>query len=96
MLSLLKYLKGYTKQCILRPLFKMLEACFELTVPIIMAKIIDVGIANGDSAYILRMCGLLVLMGVFGLISAVTAQYFAASVRHTGSERRFAVICSKR
>ena len=48
MLSLLKYLKGYTKQCILGPLFKMLEACFELTVPIIMAKIIDVGIANGE------------------------------------------------
>lgn len=82
MLSLLKYLKGYTKQCILGPLFKMLEACFELTVPIIMAKIIDVGIANGDSGYILRMCGLLVLMGVFGLISAVTAQYFAASAAY--------------
>lgn len=82
MLSLLKYLKGYTKQCILGPLFKMLEACFELTVPIIMAKIIDVGIANSDSGYILRMCGLLVLMGVFGLISAVTAQYFAASAAY--------------
>ncbi|MBS6832518.1 MAG: ABC transporter ATP-binding protein, partial [Clostridiales bacterium] len=82
MLSLLKYLKGYTKQCILGPLFKMLEACFELTVPIIMAKIIDVGIANSDSGYILRMCGLLVLMGVFGLISAVTAQHFAASAAY--------------
>lgn len=82
MLSLLKYLKGYTKQCIFGPLFKMLEACFELTVPIIMARIIDVGIANGDSDYIMRMCGLLVLMGVFGLISAVTAQYFAASAAY--------------
>lgn len=82
MFGLLKYLKGYTKQCIFGPLFKMLEACFELTVPIIMARTIDVGIANGDSGYIMRMCGLLVLMGVFGLISAVTAQYFAASAAY--------------
>lgn len=82
MVSLLKYLKGYTKQCIFGPLFKMLEACFELTVPIIMAHIIDVGIANGDSGYIMKKCGLLVLMGVFGLISALTAQYFAASAAY--------------
>lgn len=82
MVSLLKYLKGYTKQCIFGPLFKMLEACFELTVPIIMAHIIDVGIANDDSGYIMKKCGLLVLMGVFGLISALTAQYFAASAAY--------------
>lgn len=63
-------------------MFKLLEACFELTVPIIMANIIDVGIANGDSAYIFKMCGLLVLMGVLGLCSAVTAQFFAASAAY--------------
>lgn len=82
MRGLLKYLKGYTKQCIFGPLFKLLEACFELTVPIIMANIIDVGIANGDSSYIFKMCGLLVLMGVLGLCSAVTAQFFAASAAY--------------
>lgn len=82
MRGLLKYLKGYTKQCIFGPLFKLLEACFELTVPIIMANIIDVGIANGDTSYIFKMCGLLVLMGVLGLCSAVTAQFFAASAAY--------------
>lgn len=82
MKGLLKYLKGYRKQCIFGPLFKLLEACFELTVPIIMANIIDVGIANGDSGYIFKMCGLLVLMGVLGLCSAVTAQFFAASAAY--------------
>lgn len=78
MFKLVKYLKGYTKECILGPLFKFLEACFELTVPIIMAKIIDVGIAHGDKPYILKMCALLVLMGILGLCSALTAQFFAA------------------
>lgn len=78
MFKLVKYLKGYTKECILGPLFKFLEACFELTVPIIMAKIIDIGIAHGDKPYILKMCALLVLMGILGLCSALTAQFFAA------------------
>ena len=57
MRKLIKYLKGYIKESICGPLFKLLEACFELTVPIIMANIIDKGIANADSGYILRCCG---------------------------------------
>lgn len=60
------------------PLFKFLEACFELTVPVIMAHIIDTGIAGSDKEYILKMCGVLVLMGILGLCSALTAQFFAA------------------
>lgn len=60
------------------PLFKFLEACFELTVPVIMAHIIDTGIAGSDREYILKMCGVLVLMGILGLCSALTAQFFAA------------------
>lgn len=76
--GLLKYLRGYIKECIFGPLFKLLEACFELTVPIIMANVIDIGIAGGDGGYIMKMSGLLVLMGVLGLCSALTAQYFAA------------------
>lgn len=76
--GLLKYLRGYIKECIFGPMFKLLEACFELTVPIIMANVIDIGIAGGDGGYIMKMSGLLVLMGVLGLCSALTAQYFAA------------------
>jgi len=82
MFKLVKYLRGYIKECILGPLFKFLEACFELTVPVIMANIIDVGIYGSDKAYILKMCGLLVLMGILGLCSALTAQYFAAKAAY--------------
>lgn len=64
------------------PLFKFLEACFELTVPVIMAHIIDTGIAGSDREYILKMCGLLVLMGILGLCSALTAQFFAAKAAY--------------
>ncbi len=78
MKKLALYLKEYRKECVLGPLFKMLEASFELFVPLVVASIIDVGIANGDGGYILRMCGLLVLLGAVGLVSSVTAQYFAA------------------
>ncbi len=78
MKRLLVYLKDYKKECVLGPLFKMLEASFELFVPLVVARIIDVGIAGGDTGYILRMCGLLVGLGVVGMVSAVTAQYFAA------------------
>lgn len=78
MKKLLIYMKGYTKECILGPLFKLLEASFELFVPLVMAAIIDVGIANRDSQYIIRMCLVLVLLGVVGLASSITAQYFAA------------------
>lgn len=78
MKSLLKYLKDYKKECVLAPLFKMLEAIFELLVPLVMAKVIDVGIAGSDIPYIVKMCLIMILLGIVGLISAVTAQYFSA------------------
>ena len=78
MKQLLVYLKDYKKECILAPLFKMLEASFELFVPLVIAAIIDQGIGNNRSDYIYRSCGLLVMLGLIGLICAVTAQFFAA------------------
>lgn len=78
MKSLLIYLKDYKKECVLAPLFKMLEAIFELLVPLVMAKVIDVGIGGQDIPYIIKMCLIMILLGVVGLISAVTAQYFSA------------------
>ncbi len=78
MKSLLKYLKGYKKECVFAPLFKMLEALFELFVPLVIAAIIDTGIANGDRGYIYKMCGLLILLAVIGLTCSITAQFFAA------------------
>jgi len=76
--KLLIYLKDYKKESILGPLFKLLEASFELFVPLVMAAIIDVGIANGDKNYILKMCGVLILLAVIGLVCSITAQFFAA------------------
>ncbi len=78
MKSLLKYLKDYKKETILAPLFKMLEASFELFVPLVMAAIIDAGISNGDKGYILQMGGVLIALAVIGLVCAVTAQYYSA------------------
>ena len=78
MKSLLKYLKDYKKETALAPLFKMLEAIFELFVPLVMASIIDTGIANRDTDYVIRMCLVLVALGIVGLVSAISAQYFAA------------------
>lgn len=78
MKKVLSYLKGYGKETVLAPLFKMLEACFELFVPLVMAKIIDVGIYNRDMGYVLRMCLVMVLLGVIGLTCSLTAQYFSA------------------
>ena len=78
MKKLLKYLRGSRVQCVLAPLFKMLEAILELFVPLVVARIIDTGIANGDTSYIFKMCGLLVLLGAVGLAFSVTAQFFAA------------------
>lgn len=78
MKKLLIYLKDYKKETILGPLFKLLEASFELIVPLVVAAIIDVGIGNGDKNYILKMCDVMVLLGVVGLVSSITAQYFAA------------------
>lgn len=76
--KLLKYLRGYTLESVLGPLFKMLEASFELFVPLVMARIIDIGIKNQDTAYILKMGGILVLLGIIGLTCSLTAQYFSA------------------
>lgn len=78
MKKLLVYLKDYKKETVLGPLFKLLEASFELVVPLVVASIIDVGIGNGDKQYIMKMCGVMVLLGVVGLASSITAQYFAA------------------
>ncbi len=78
MKKLLVLLKDYKKESVLAPLFKMLEASFELIVPLVVTAIIDVGIARRDSAYILRMCLAMVALGLIGLACSVTAQYFAA------------------
>lgn len=78
MRRLLHYLKGYERETVLAPLFKMLEACFELLVPLVVAAIVDTGIQNRDVGQIWRQGGLLVLLAVVGLVSSVTAQYFAA------------------
>ena len=78
MKKLLVYLKGSRTQCVLAPLFKMLEAILELFVPLVMANIIDIGIGNSDKNYILKMCGVLILLGAVGLAFSITAQFFAA------------------
>lgn len=78
MRKLIYYLKDYKKESILAPLFKMLEALFELFVPIVMAKVIDVGIPLGDKNYIIRMCLIMILLGIIGLACSITAQYFSA------------------
>lgn len=78
MWKLLVYLKDYKKESVLGPLFKLLEASFELMVPLVMASIIDVGIGNGDTGYVFWMGGVLLLLAAVGLASSLTAQYFAA------------------
>ena len=89
MKKLLKYLKNYKKELVFGPFFKLLEAVFELIVPMVMAKIIDNGIANNDSGYVLKMCGLIVLLGVCGLGFALTCQYLAAKCAYGfGTELR--------
>ncbi len=76
--KLLKYMRGYGKECILAPLFKLLEATFELFVPLVVANIVDTGIAAGDNGYAVRMSALMALLGAVGLACAVSAQYFSA------------------
>ena len=78
MRKIIKYMHAYKKECLLGPLFKFLEAAFELFVPLVIAQIIDVGIVNNDKTYILKMAGLLVLLGIIGLAFSITAQFFAA------------------
>ena len=87
MRKLLIYLKDYRKECILAPLFKMLEACFELFVPLVVASIVDIGIAGEDKTYILSRAGIMVALGIIGLLCSVTAQYFAAKAAVSFSTR---------
>ena len=89
----LRYLKGYEKQALLAPLFKMLEACFELFVPLVVASIIDTGIKDHDTVFIWQRCGLLVLLAVIGLTCSLTAQFFfgpgGLGVRHCAAQGPF-------
>lgn len=78
MKRLLSYMKDYKKESILGPLFKMLEASFELFVPLVVARMVDIGIHNRDVGYVMKMGGLLVALGLIGLACSLTAQYFAA------------------
>lgn len=78
MKKILYFLKDYKKESILAPLFKMLEATFELIIPLVMAAIIDVGIAGSDKSYVIRMCLVMTGLGIIGLACSITAQYFAA------------------
>ena len=78
MKKVLPYLGSYKKESVCAPLFKMLEAMFELFVPLGMAKIIDVGIQNKDQGYIVQMCLLMAALGLIGLVCSITAQYFSA------------------
>ena len=78
MKTLWKYVRYYKKESLLAPLFKLLEASFELFVPLVMAQLMDVGIAQNRPSYILTMCGLLMILAIIGLVVSITAQYFAA------------------
>lgn len=93
MKRLLVYLRDYKKETVLAPLFKMLEACFELLVPLMIARMIDAGIAGGDKALILRLCLGLVALGLIGFACAVTAQYCAAKAAvGFGAKLRYALL----
>ena len=78
MKKILSFLKDYKKESVIAPLFKMLEAIFELIVPLVVAQMIDIGISNGDKGYIFQRCGVLILLAGIGLVCAISAQYFAA------------------
>ena len=78
MRKLLKYMKGYGKECVIAPLFKLLEASFELLIPLVVAAIVDTGIGNADRGYIVKMVLVMVLLGLIGLACSITAQFFAA------------------
>ena len=78
MKKILKFLRGYELQCVMGPLFKLLEATFELFIPLVVAQIVDVAIANGDGGYAAKMCAVMIALGIIGLACAITAQYFAA------------------
>ena len=71
-------MRGYEKQCVLGPLFKLLEASFELLIPLVVAQIVDVAIADGNGGYAAKMCGVMIALGIIGMVCAFTAQFFAA------------------
>ena len=77
-MKILRFLKNYKKESLLAPLFKMMEAIFDLLVPLVVARIIDDGIRRGDTTYVLQMGGVLLLLAACGLIFSLTAQFFAA------------------
>lgn len=93
MKGILRYLKDYKKESILAPLFKMLEATFELLIPIVMANVIDVGIAGRDISYVVKMCLVMILLGIIGLVCSITAQYFRQRLLQD-LEQHFEMICS--
>lgn len=103
MKKMVSYLAPYRRECILGPLFKLLEAAFELLVPLVVARIVDVGVGSRDTGYITRMCLMMAALGVVGLICSVTAQYFAAraavgfagQLRHGVMERILGLSYSK-
>ena len=78
MKKLVVFLKNYKKETVLAPLFKLLEASFELMIPLVVAAIVDKGIGQGELSYVYKMGGIMILLGIVGLIAAVTAQYFSA------------------
>ena len=78
MKTLMKLMKGYGKESILAPLFKMLEATFELLIPLVVAAIVDSGIGGNNESYIIKMCIVMVVLGIIGLVCAIVAQYFSA------------------
>ena len=78
MKKIVVFLKNYKKETVLAPLFKLLEASFELMIPLVVAAIVDKGIGLGELSYVYKMGGIMILLGIVGLIAAVTAQYFSA------------------
>ena len=92
MKKLLVYLKNYIRETVIGPLFKLLEASFELIVPLVVAQIIDVGIKEGDTGYIVARVLIMIALGIVGLVCALTAQYFAAkAATGFGTELRHAL-----
>ena len=77
MKKILKFMRGYELQCVMGPLFELLEATFELFIPLVVAQIVDVAIAQGDGGYAAKMCAVMIALGIIGLACAITAQYFA-------------------
>ena len=89
MKKLLTYLKDYKKECVMGPLFKLLEASFELLIPLVVVQIIDVGIAENNKDYIIKMCLIMVALGIIGLVCSLTAQYFSAKALQPSCEVRY-------